>query len=116
MVFNKQKYIEHMLETGQVPTESGYLDMLRDYNNFEVAEPTPPDKTPIMKYINDNHVFAKLLGGIIGIGTTALGGPAGGLVGTAATLALQQVGLGPHRRAPRKLDNWDTIPNNYPPV
>ena len=109
----KEAWIKRELKRGVIPTDEWYHKLWVSYNNFNVNNNEEEDMTPVQKYFKENHVIAKLIGGLVGGVASVVGLPVGGIIGSATTLGLQQVGLGLHRSAHLKMDNWNTINNFY---
>ena len=59
-------------------------------------------KSQLGKFIEDNHVIAKGLGGLVGFGTNLIVPFSGAVTGSAATYGLQQLGLGKRHRTSGK--------------
>ena len=59
-------------------------------------------KSELGKFIEDNHVIAKGLGGLVGFASNLIVPFSGAITGSAATYGLQQLGLGKRHRTSGK--------------
>lgn len=100
--YTKSKYYQNNLKAGK-------HKLLNDMRLSYQPGWTPPSdideskyvvpKSDLGNFIQDNHVIAKTLGGLVGAATNLIVPFSGIVTGSAATYGLQQLGLGkkPHR-------------------